>query len=305
MAKVGVQEDNILLCGRWFTEQELEDVKYIVRMFPNLSRHELANTICEGLSWVLPNGNYKIESCYQLLEKLEKQSEIVLPQKREYISSGEPKIKPGPRTKPRPDIKGSVSDIAPIELEAVLSRDKRHLWDEYVERYHILGYRRPFGAHQRYFIRSGIEPKERLGCLLFSASAWALAERDKWIGWEKEDRSQRLHLIVNNSRFLIFPWVKVKNLASKALSLAARQVPLDWLDRYGFEPVLLETFVDAALYQGTCYQAANWIYVGETAGRGRMDRYKEYPSSPKKIYMYPLRPDFRDILLGKEGMRSE
>ncbi len=80
MAKVGVQEDNILLCGRWFTEQELEDVKYIVRMFPNLSRHELANTICEGLSWVLPNGNYKIESCYQLLEKLEKQSEIVLPQ---------------------------------------------------------------------------------------------------------------------------------------------------------------------------------------------------------------------------------
>ena len=175
------------------------------------------------------------------------------------------------------------------------------LWNEYVERYHSLGYKRPFGAHQRYFIWSGNVPKQRLGCMLFSASAWALSERDEWIGWSKEDRSQRLHLIVNNTRFLIFPWVQVKNLASKALSLAIKQVSLDWKERYGFEPVLLETFVDVEKYKGTCYQAANWVKLGLTAGRGRMDRHHKRLSSPKQIYMYPLRADFRAILRGEGG----
>jgi len=123
---------------------------------------------------------------------------------------------------------------------------------------------------------------------LFAASAWALADRDHWIGWNEADRSQRLHLIVNNTRFLIFPWVKVKNLASKALSLAVRQVPIDWQERYGFTPVLLETFVDIAQYQGTCYKAANWMLLGETSGRGRMDRYTQYLSSTKHIYVYAV-----------------
>ena len=133
---------------------------------------------------------------------------------------------------------------------------------------------------------------------MFSASPWALSERDKWIGWSKEDRSERLSLIVNNTRFLIFPWVKVKNLASKALSLGAKQVIVAWQERYGFKPVLLETFVDTELYQGTCYKAANWI---ETAGRGRMDRFSEFLSSPKRIYVYPLQSDFQEVLLGKGG----
>lgn len=296
------EKEATLLSGRWFSEQELQDAKYIVRMFPQLSRYELAKTICEGLSWVAPNGKYKIEACQQLLEKLEKQSEIVLPKKRTTKPlSQEEQILTGEQTEAKPDLHGIVGDVSPIKLEAVRSRDSIRLWNEYVERYHVLGYKRPFGAHQRYFIWSGNEPKQRLGCLLFSASSWALSERDTWIGWNKEARSQRLHLIVNNSRFLIFPWVKVKNLASKALSLAARQVPADWQKRYGFEPVLLETFVDVELYQGTCYQAANWVYLGGTTGRGRMDRYHQHLSSPKRIYMYPLRRDFRAILCGESG----
>lgn len=270
-------------------------------MFSHLSRRELAKTICEGLSWNAPNGKYKIEACQQMLEKLEKQTEIVLPKKRDIKPSKKQEIQPGQQTEAKPEIKGRVSDVSPIKLEAVRSRDKIRLWNEYVERYHVLGYKRPFGAHQRYFIWSGKEPKKQLGCLLFSASAWALAERDKWIGWDKEARCQRLHLIVNNTRFLIFPWVKIKNLASKALSLAAQQVPEDWQKRYGFEPVMLETFVDKKLYRGTCYKAANWIYLGQTAGRGRMDRYKEYLSSPKLIYVYPLKRDFRAILRGESG----
>ena len=301
---ISKKEEQMLLCGRWFNQQELEDIKYIVETFANFSRNELAHTICEGLSWLSPNGKYKIHSCLQLLEKLEKQSQLVLPKNREQYCRPrkKPKIKPGPRTAPKAPITGSVKDISPITLETVQKKNNIHLWNEYIQRYHTLGYKHPFGAQQRYFIWSKKEVKQPLGCLLFSASAWALAARDKWIGWEEEDRSQRLHLIINNSRFLIFPWIKVKNLASKSLSLAAKQVPLDWQRRYGFRPVLLETFVDSKYYQGTCYQAANWIYIGNTKGRGRMDRYEEYLSTPKKIYMYPLHPNFREILSGKEGI---
>jgi hypothetical protein len=147
--------------------------------------------------------------------------------------------------------------------------------------------------------------EQRLGCLLFSASAWALAARDEWIGWSKVDRSLRLNLIVNNTRFLIFPWVRVKNLASKALSLAAKRIRCDWQARYGYSPVLLETFVDMEKYHGTCYKAANWVLLGQTAGRGRMDRYTKHLSTPKLIYMYPLQRDFRAILCKEAGMLNE
>jgi len=300
-----VKNERKILCGRQFTAQELQDVIETVRMFPKLSRHELAKTICEGLSWVAPNGRYKIESCKQLLEKLEAQNEINLPEKRNTQPHSHGQVICGEHTGAEPEITGNVSDVAPIELESVRKREDIRLWNEYVERYHILGYKRPFGAHQRYFIRSGAPERRRLGCMLFSASAWALAERDAWIGWNKEKRSQRLHLIVNNTRFLIFPWVRVKNLASKALSLAAKQVRRDFKERYGYEPVLLETFVDVEHYEGTCYKAANWISLGLTAGRGRMDRYTQYLSTPKQIFMYPLVPDFRAHLCGERTTGGE
>jgi len=152
---------------------------------------------------------------------------------------------------------------------------------------------------------SGVPERRRLGCMLFSAAAWALAERDAWIGWSKQERSQRLHLIVNNTRFLIFPWVKVKNLASKALSLAAKQIRVDFKERYGYEPVLLETFVYTQHYKGTCYKAANWISLGLTAGRGRMDRYAQYLSTPKQIFVYPLVSGFRAHLCGERTPGGE
>ncbi|QSQ08321.1 hypothetical protein H0A61_00643 [Koleobacter methoxysyntrophicus] len=294
------ENGTVLLYGRMFTDEELQDIIEMVRLFPNLSRHELAQTICECLSWKAPNGRYKIDACRKLLNRLEKEKAIVLPEKRKIKPRAREQIVPGQKTEPEPEIRGTVSEYN-IELESVRSKEGIHLWNEYVERYHMLGYKRPFGAHQRYFIWSSSPEKRRLGCILFSAAAWALAKRDAWIGWNKEERSQRLHLIVNNSRFLIFPWVKVKNLASKVLSLAARQVPVDWRERYGFEPVLLETFVDVELYQGTCYQAANWVCLGQTTGRGRMDRFNQHLSSPKWIYMYPLRHDFRAILCGESS----
>ena len=128
-----------------------------------------------------------------------------------------------------------------------------------------------------------------------------MTARDQWIGWTAQARAQRLTGVVANTRFLLFPWVRVKNLASTALALAAQRLRPDWQARYGYAPVLLETFVDAAHFRGTCYQAANWIRLGETVGRGRMDRRHRTPSTPKQIYVYPLVPDCRAVLRGERA----
>ena len=293
--------NRILISGRYFSEEDLTDVKEIIRMFPNLSRTELANTICENLGWVTATGQPKTDSCYQLFNKLETEGSITLPP-RHKNSAGrrKEKISFGPATETGLPVEGTVADLEPLALKPLQGGSENRLWNEYVHRYHELGYKRPFGAHQRYFIVSEKAAKP-LGCLLFAAAAWALSPRDQWIGWDELGRHFRLHLVLNNARFLIFPWVKVKNLASKVLSLAAKRIRTDWHERYGYSPVLLETFIDAEKYPGTCYRAANWIYLGQTKGRGRMDRYNKRPIKRKDIYVYPLTSDFRASLKGDEG----
>jgi hypothetical protein len=284
------------LAGREFTAQEIKDIQETVRVFWRLSWTELVQTICEHLDWVTPAGRYKVDSCAKALIKLEALGLVKLPTRRECKVSRQ-EIIFGTRTDAVDEIVGTVRDIAPVELEGVAGREQIGLWNEYVHRYHPLGYKRPFGAHQRYFIMGNLN--RRLGCLLFASSAWALAERDAWIGWRERDRAQRLNWVVANTRFLVFPWVRIKNLASKALSLAAGRIREDWQQRYGYKPVLLETFVEVERYRGVCYQAANWIHLGVTAGRGRMDRHTQYLSTPKAIYVYPLEADFRSLLRGE------
>jgi len=286
-----------VLCGREFTDEEIDDIKYIVKRFPLLSRTELANTICENINWIDAKGNNKFNSAAELLLKLESKGEIKLPERQ-----GKGRIKSSgitfSKATDKPEkILIELKPLEPIKLELVLEKKYRDLWNEYIARYHYLGYQNPFGAHQRYYILS--RQGEKLGCILFAASAWTLAERDKWIGWTSEDRIKNLNLIINNTRFLIFPWVQVKNLASKVLSLAIKQVSSDWFNRYGYEPVLLETFVDTEKYKGTCYRAANWVYIGNTTGRGRMDRYNQKELSQKQIYMYPLVKDYKKYLFTK------
>lgn len=300
----GTEYEPIDLSGRSFSVQELRDIKETVQLFPALSLKELALTICEHLSWVSPSGKYKIASCHKALELLQKRGGVQLPSKRKQRKGVPQEIRHSVRTKTQPECRGPLSEWTPIALEPVRAREERLLWNEFVERYHVLGYKRPFGAHQRYFIVSKSGADRRLGCLLFSASAWALGCRDTWIGWSERDRSKRLHLIVNNSRFLLFPWVRVKNLASHVLSLAVKRVPQDWEERYGYRPVLLETFVDPEQYEGTCYQAANWIGLGRTTGRGRMDRrHARHGFRPKLVYVYPLEKRFR-LRLIKGEVRS-
>lgn len=287
-----------ILSGREFTAQEIQDIQETVWACEGLPWSELVCTVCELLDWVTPAGRYKEKSCISALRKLEALGLLNLPA-RQPAKRPEREIVPGSETDPQEEIMGTVRDIAPLRLEPVFGKQAIGLWNEYVARYHPLGYRRPFGAHQRYFLMGRGE--RRLGCLLFAAAAWALAERDRWIGWSRQDRAQRLNWVVGNSRFVLFPWVRVKNLASKALSLAAGRIRSDWQQRYGYAPVLLETFVEVGRYRGTCYQAANWIRLGVTRGEGRLGRHSPYRTVPREIYVYPLVADFRSFLQGRSN----
>lgn len=285
------------LSGREFKVKDFALIKETISLFPALSRKELSKTLCEILEWYQADGEPKYLSCQKVLEKLETWGHIKLPPLIKQKKGYHHKVVITEKSDPEALIFGQVDECGPIVIEAVNDREQGRLWSEYIQRYHYLGHRNAIGSQQKYFIR--FDSGRLLGCILYSASAWALACRDKWIGWGKDERVKNLHLILSQSRFLIFPWIKVKNLASKVLSLSAKQVQKDWLRRYNFRPVMLESFVDRVRFSGTSYKAAGWKYLGVTTGRGRMDRHTRYLSSPKDVYILPLCEDFRIHLRGK------
>ncbi len=293
-------EWSVQILGRVFHEEELLEIRDIVNDCSGLSRNELANTVCELFTWKRQNGRLKTMECRQLLDHLEARGVLKLPKPRNVSTKERKKgIVTTHRSDPGPAITGSVGDFAAVTLVRVDSKEARQLWYEYVERYHYLGYRIPYGASLRYFIEAQTRSGEcaHVGCLQFSSAAWRMAPRDSWIGWDDEQRTRNLQRIVNNSRFLLLPWVQVRNLASFVLSLVPRSLSRDWHELYGYTPVLLETLVDTARFRGTCYRAANWIHLGTTTGRGRMDKERKKEGLvPKEIFVYPLSPKFRKVL---------
>ncbi|MFP3871172.1 MAG: Druantia anti-phage system protein DruA, partial [Syntrophobacteria bacterium] len=194
-------------------------------------------------------------------------------------------------TEPKPPLEKKAGTFN-LHCEVIEGAAVR-LWNEFIDRYHYLGYSSLAGAQLRYFIK---EADEILALLSFSAAAWKTAPRDRFIGWDKDKQKENLHLVVNNSRFLLLPWVRSKNLASRILSLVCSKLPEDWFTRYGYRPVLAETFVEKERFAGTCYQAANWICVGETRGRGKMDRYNTFSQPVKTIWLYPLTQRYQERL---------
>jgi hypothetical protein len=235
----------------------------------------------------------------KLLEKLECKALIRLPAKQEqYRRNQSPKPIPlTNRTARRADVTGNLKDIGQVSVEVVTDKESTGLWNEYVSRYHYLGYKQPFGYFLRYFIES---EQGLLGCLLFAGAAKALRVRDQWIGWIKDHRLSNLTWVINNSRFLIFPWVGVKNLASHILGQVARRISDDWQQRWGYHPVLMETFIDPGHFAGSCYKAANWQYLGMTTGVGLVRKGKSYRTSPKMIFVKPLAKDFRSLLCSQQ-----
>ncbi len=288
--------ESLTFCGRMFRSGELELMRHTALEFSALGVTEIARTVCELLEWKRPSGGLKNHECRQLLERLQAEGFLQLPDLRKLGGRGPRRADVyGPCSEPAP-VECAACECEPMELVLVEGQAESRRWREQVERHHYLGCRVPFGAHLRYWVR---HRQQELACLLWTSPAWKMQARDAWIGWSDEQRRCNLQSIVNNGRFLILPWVRVKGLASKILALNARHIPRDWEIRYGCRPLLLETLVDAARFRGTCYRAANWIHVGQTAGRGRMDReHKAHGQAVKDIYVYPLVRDARQRLCG-------
>ncbi len=287
-------KETVIQCGRTVSRQEIDQIRETVNLFPQLSRSELYQTICEHLQWHTASGSNKITACSKLLKKLELWGCFQLPQKKgKKRSKPKVSISFSSKTRSGPEISGSLSILGKISLEVIKDKKEIRLWKEYMSRYHYLGETRPFGFFLRYFIRS---ERGLLGCALFSGAAKSIGVRDQWIGWTPNQRLRNLSWLINNTRFLIFPWVNVRYLASHVLGLAASHIKDDWHEKWGYHPVLMETFVDGNHYRGTCYKAANWEYIGTTTGIGLARKSRTYKTTPKKIFIKPLTKDFREKL---------
>lgn len=281
--------------GRTFTEPELDTIRAIIGEDTTGARTAIARRACEQLGWYRADGGLKSSSMVQVLNAMEADHLLDLPPRRsdgrrararpiEHTArsdAGEPVLQPAGALAPR------------LRIEIAETGEQKSLWNEYVDRYHYLGYTSIAGAQLKYFVSSG----ERLLALLgFGASAWKIAPRDWYIGWSDQKREENLNLVVNNARFLILPWVNSKNLASMTLSRITARLPEDWMNRYRYRPVLVETFVEQQRFTAASYRAANWKYVGSTKGRGRGDRFSDTALAVKDIYLCPLHPQFKHLL---------
>jgi hypothetical protein len=288
--------------GRRFTRKQIVEIKSTVCNFTKLSRRELANTVCEHLGWFTPTGENRSQACLNALEQMEAANLFALPTKIEFtVKRNRKPIAHTKYTDEQATINDKLESLLPIQLIPVVEPDERKLWNEYVDRYHYLGYKQPIGAHLRYFVVDN--QGRKLGGLLFSFASKKLPDRDFWIGWDDKARQKRLDLVVNNNRFLIFPWVEVKNLASKTISIVSQQLADDWNIHHGYRPLLIETFVDTTKYKGTCYQAANWINVGETDG-AHTDKNGD-KKTVKAIYVYPLAKHCKSKLISGEPEKKK
>ena len=279
-----------LFAGRRLSAQELSLVRQVVADCGGLSRRELAQTVCELLGWRRPNGSLRGLECRVWLEELQACGYLELPTKRKRRPAGVGNQVPvSERGAAGVPLAGMVQEFAPVVLVAVATPGEQALFRELVGRYHSLGSRQPYGAQLRYLVFVSSPRLQVVGCVQFSSPAWRLAVRDRWIGWDEATRLRNLQRVVNNSRLLILPWVRVKNLASHVLSLATRRLATDWPARYGHKPLLVETLVDASRFHGTCYRAANWQELGTTSGRGRMDReHQRHGLAVKTVLVYGL-----------------
>lgn len=292
--------DQHRFCGREFTTEEVSLIQEVVETCAGISRLELAHTVCELLEWKRPGGGLKARECRDLLEHLESQGVLTLPSKKPCGSSKPRKcMVPAEKGQVHSELTGSVEEFAPLDVELSESRQQRQLFQKLLSRYHYLGYAMPYGARLQYLLYVTRPRREVVGCVQFSSPAWRMKARDQWIGWDDASRKLRLQHIVNNSRLLVV--ARIRNLASMALSGALKRLRADWQRQYGLDPWLVETLVDRQRFYGGCYRAANWRVLGETSGRGRMDRsHQRHGAQVKTVLVYPLVNNARRRLAGGE-----
>ena len=285
--------------GRRISGVQIAQIRELIEKNPEWSRWRVSQALAQSWEWCAASGQLKDMAARALLLKLHERGLIRLPERRRTPVARP--SDPGPdlfACMPPAPVEASLSSLRPLQIQVVGPKDAEYRrFESYLRQYHYLSHRGPVGENLGYLIRSraGVD----LACLLFGAVAWQCAGLDRWIGWTAEQRVQGLPFIANNSRFLILPSVVVPHLASHLLSQIARRIDQDWQKRYGHPLHLLETFVQANRFRGTCYQAANWICVGQTTGRTRQNqrhRDNAVHAPVKDIYLYPLTADARHHL---------
>ena len=299
-AYCGVVTENEIIQGRLIRAADVAQVRSLLTLHGDWSRYRLSRELARLWDWRNACGQLKDMAARTLLLKLEQRGWIALPARR-WASPNRMRHKRMPplavRFNQKP-VQGPLSALRPLSLSEVSAgrAAERVLFEALLHRYHYLSHRSPVGENLQYMVRE--RAGQPVACLLFGAAAWQCADRDGFIGWDRTTRGALLHLIANNARFLILPWVQVPGLASHVLSRVSRRISSDWQRKYGHRIYLLETFVETGRFAGTCYRAANWLRVGQTKGRTRQDSPagKHQQVARKAIYLYPLVARFAERL---------
>jgi hypothetical protein len=286
----------MLVCGQYFNSEMIRRIQATVEADSTISRRALSRLVCEWLDWRGANGKLQDMSCRKALLKLQRQGLIILPDSQKGYSFQKTSGRGFGELPDIAEVNCTLSELGEVDVVPVSSRysKRSRIWNALMTEFHYLGSGPLCGAQIRYLIWSSAYGW--LGGLAFSGATWRLKARDEWIGWSEAARWANLHQVVLNSRFLILPTVRVPNLASHVFALCSARLSEDWMDRYGYKPVLLETFVDPERFYGTCYRASNWIWLGKTAGRKEPYPNGKVPGGKKDIYVYPLCSNWQSIL---------
>jgi len=283
--------------GRIITEADVSFIRQLIGQNPTTSRYRLSILLCEAWNWVQPNGVLRDMVCRGLMLYLHRGGYIQLPPAR--LSRRKPLTV---RTRPQPvkvetaELAGRFKQIRPLKFVQVRRTRQEVIFNGLIEQYHYLGYTQPVGEHLKYLVYAFDRP---VAALAWSSAPRHLGPRDRFIGWSAQKRRQNIRFLAYNSRFLIFPWIRVPHLASHILGRMAKILPADWQRIYNHPVYFLETFVDPQRFKGTCYRAANWIFLGHTTGRGHKDYTHKPNRSIKEILGYPLTRQFRHLLCEK------
>jgi len=280
--------------GKNYSTEDISFIKELIASNPQDSRYALSLKLCKAWNWVQPNGVPRDMVCRGLMLQLHRSGHIQLPpRKRPPVNPSGKQKKPEIIRVPEKPLTASVKSIRPLRFVQVRRSHLEKMFNSLVDQYHYLGYCRPVGEHLKYIVFAGEDP---IACMAFSSAPRHIKSRDQFIGWSPDVRMKNLSLMAYNTRFLILPWVLVKSLASHILSQMARRISRDWQNQYRHPIYYLETFVDKTLFKGTCYKAANWIYLGDTTGRGKNDQTGKPNRSIKAVWGYPLNKRFREYL---------
>jgi len=285
----------ITIRKRTIHKTDLDLIQGTVNRHWDKGRKQISKILCQQWNWLQPNGRLKDMACREVLLTLKRKGLITLPP-RLNSANNEKRNRSIPVVQiDQTPLEGKLSDLPPVKLKLVRNTDVEPLYNSLVQQHHYLGYRQIVGSHLKYI---AFIDKRPVACLGWGSAAWSVKSRESFIGWDKITKEKNLHFVVNNTRFLILPWVSVKCLASKILALNAKRISSDWLKIYNYPLYLLETFVERNRFAGTCYKAANWLCVGQTKGIAKKGHNHLFHGNVKDLYLYPLRKDFREKLTG-------